>query len=136
MGENRKLIKEIQATRDKLRVLEESIVDNLRGVGESMARMQVLLQMPLRTVESSKTELLALNSETNTSSNIPTPYILIDSIIIATSTGTSSSILPSDEPNLDTTTTSNSNDIGNNDKDNSNILPNTLLTIYLTCLIL
>jgi len=111
-----------ESKRVNFRELEESIVDKLRGLDESMTRMQLLLETPLKTVESSKTELSALNSETNiktnTSPNKPTSSMLNNSIIIATSTGSSSFMLPSDQANLDTASDSNIN-IDNNDKDNN-----------------
>jgi len=84
-----------------------------------MGRMQLLLQMPLWIVEYSNANYSALNYETNSSPNIPTINILNDSIIIATSTGSSLSILPIEQPNLNITSTL-INNIDNNDKDNSN----------------
>jgi len=85
MGENRKLFEEFQSLRDKLRGVEKSIKNNLRGLEETMSdkfkEVDVLLQTPLRTAESSMTELSALKSETNTSTNIPTTNNILNDYI-------------------------------------------------------
>jgi len=114
MGENRKLFEEFQSLRDKLRGLEETMSDKIKEVDESMGRIQVLLQTPLKTVGSSKKDYSALNFATNTSTYISTTNIISDTITIATTTGTTSTILPSDELNLHTDTTTTTYTTNNN----------------------
>jgi len=115
----------------EMKISAERQDQKLREIAERRAEeMRDIFERHLEEIQNSMLrfkEYYIIKKNEETSSTIPTNNIINDTITIATTTGTTSTILPTDELNLNadtsnTTTTTNNNNI--NDNDNNNIYDN------------